>query len=179
LRGAKADAWEGGHRVPFIVRWPGVVTAGSVCGQLVHQADLMRTLADILGATLPDNVGEDSFSLLPLLKGQDKPIRETAVSASIDGVPSVRNGPWKYIPAPGSGGWGSGGDQTQPTQLYNLANDLSETQNLAAARPEILTEMRAVLEKLITNGRSTPGPKQPNDIEVLRHPLNAKAKDKK
>jgi arylsulfatase A-like enzyme len=171
LRGAKAEAWEGGHRVPFIVRWPGVVAAGSVCGQLVHHADLMRTLADILGAPLPDNAGEDSFSLLPLLKGQDKVIRETAVSTSIEGVPGVRHGSWKYIPAPGSGGWGSGGDQTQPVQLYHLANDLGETQNLAATQPKKLGEMQAVLEELITNGRSTPGPKQPNDIEVVRHPL--------
>jgi N-acetylglucosamine-6-sulfatase len=68
LRGAKADAWEGGHRVPFIVRWPGVVKAGSVCDQLVQQADLMATFAAVFGATLSDNAGEDSFSLLPLLK---------------------------------------------------------------------------------------------------------------
>ena len=117
LRGYKADAWEGGHRVPFIVRWPGVVKAGSTCGQLVYQADLLRTFADVFGVALPDNAGEDSFSLVPLLKGGNKPIRENAVSASISGVPAVRSGSWKYIPAPGSGGWGKGGDQSQPVQL--------------------------------------------------------------
>ncbi len=170
LRGYKADAWEGGHRVPFLVRWPGVVKPGSVCGQLVYQADLIRTFADMFGVKLPDNAGEDSFSLMPLLKGADKPIRENAVSASVGGIPSVRSGLWKYIPAPGSGGWGSGGDQLQPVQLFNLADDIGETKNLAAAMPEKVAEMKALLEKLITDGRSTPGALQKNDVEVVRYP---------
>ena len=170
LRGYKADAWEGGHRVPFIARWPGMVRPGSVCDQLVCQADFIRTFADILGATLPDNAGEDSFSLLPLLKGEDKSVRENAVSASINGVPAVRGGSWKYIPAPGSGGWGKGGDQSQPVQLYNLAEDLGESKNLAAAMPGKVAEMKALLEKLIVEGRSTPGAPQTNDVEVARHP---------
>ena len=179
LRGYKSDAWEGGHRVPFIARWPGVVKAGSVCGQLVYQADFMRTFADILGTKLPDNAAEDSFSLLPLLKGEDKPIRDNAVSASINGVPAVRSGSWKYIPTPGSGGWGRGGDQSQPVQLYNLADDLGETKNLAAAMPEKLGEMKALLEKLITDGRSTPGAPQKNDVEVKRYSAKSTATPKK
>jgi arylsulfatase A len=170
LRGYKADAWEGGHRVPFLVRWPGKVKAGAVCNQLVYQADLMRTFAEVFGVQLPDTAGEDSFSLMPLLKGEDKPIREHAVSASINGVPALRSGTWKYIPAPGSGGWGKGGDQAQPVQLYNLADDLGETRNLAAAMPEKVAEMTALLEKLITDGRSTPGVNQKNDVEVKRYP---------
>ncbi|NBV20669.1 MAG: arylsulfatase [Proteobacteria bacterium] len=170
LRGYKADAWEGGHRVPFIVRWPGVVKPGTVCGQLVYQADFLRTFADVFAVKLPDTAGEDSFSLMPLLKGGDKPIRENAVSASIGGTPAVRSGSWKYIPAPGSGGWGKGGDQSQPVQLYNLADDLGETKNLAAAMPEKVAEMRVQLEKLITDGRSTPGAPQTNDVEVRRFP---------
>ncbi len=179
LRGYKADAWEGGHRVPFIARWPGVVKPSSVCGQLVCQADFLRTFADILGAKLPDNAGEDSFSLLPLLKGDDKPIRENAVSASAQGLPAVRSGAWKYIPGPGSGGWGQGGDQSQPVQLYNLADDLGETKNLAAAMPEKVAEMQALLEKLITDGRSTPGAQQKNDVEVKRYPTKTAAAPKK
>jgi arylsulfatase A-like enzyme len=170
LRGYKADAWEGGHRVPFIVRWPGKVQAGSVCGQLVCQADILRTLAEVWGVTLPDNAGEDSFSLMPLWKGEDKPIRETAVSASSSGTPAVRRGLWKYIPAPGSGGWGTGGDQSQPVQLYNLADDIGESKNLAAAMPEKVAEMKTLLEKLITDGRSTPGAAQENDVKVVRYP---------
>ena len=178
LRGYKADAWEGGHRVPFIVRWPGKVEPGSTCDQLVQQADLIATFAEVLETQLPDNVGEDSFSLLPLLKGDDRPVRETAVNCSIGGVPSVRQGKWKYIAAPGSGGWGKGGDPSQPVQLYNLADDLSETKNLAAAMPEKVAEMKALLEKLITEGRSTPGAKQPNDVAVKRYPAPTPAKAK-
>ncbi|WP_309722354.1 arylsulfatase [Armatimonas sp.] len=176
LRGYKADAWEGGHRVPFLVRWPREVKAGSVCHQLVSQADFLRTVADVFGVTLPDNAGEDSFSLMPLLKGGDKPIRESAVSASIQGIPALRSGSWKYIPAPGSGGWGTGGDQSQPVQLYNLANDLGETKNLAAALPEKVAELKALLEKLITSGRSTPGTAQKNDVKVVRYPRPTLAK---
>ncbi len=170
LRGSKADAWEGGHRVPFIVRWPGVVAAGGVNEQLVHQADLLRTFADVVGAELPDTAGEDSVSLLPLLKGNDQPVRTNAVSNSVNGVPALRDGHWKYIAAPGSGGWSKGGDQSQPMQLYNLRDDLGETKNLAAAMPTKVANMQALLEKLITDGRSTPGEKQANDVEVVRHP---------
>lgn len=179
LRGYKADAWDGGHRVPFIVRWPGAVKAGSVCSQLVYQADFMRTFADVFGTKLPDNAGEDSFSLIPLLKGDDKPIRENAVSTSSGGTPALRSGSWKFIPAPGSGGWGTGGDQSQPIQLYNLADDLGETKNLAAAMPEKVSEMKSLLEKLITDGRSTPGAAQQNDVGVKRYPSEATGKPKK
>jgi arylsulfatase A-like enzyme len=147
-----------------------VVKAGTVSKQLVHQADLIRTFADAIGAKLPENAGEDSHSLMPLLKGEDKAIRENAVSASVSGVPALRNGAWKYIPAPGSGGWGTGGDTSQPVQLYNLADDLGETKNLAATMPEKLAEMKELLEKLITEGRSTPGAKQENDVKVTRYP---------
>jgi arylsulfatase A len=174
LRGAKADAWEGGHRVPFIVRWPGVVKPGSVCDQLVHQADLIRTFADVFGLELPDNVGEDSFSFMPLLQGEDKPIRVNAVSTSIGGTPAFRNGSWKYIPASGSGGWGKGGDPWQPVQLYNLADDLGETNNLASTLPEKVAELTVQLEQLIDDGRSTSGSRQKNDVDVGRYPNNKK-----
>ena len=178
LRGYKADAWEGGHRVPFMIRWPGVVRPGSVCSQLVYQADLLRTLADVFGVKLPETAGEDSFSLVPLLKGEDRPVRENAVSTSMGGTPALRSGSWKYIPAPGSGGWGSGGDQSQPVQLYNLAEDLSETNNLAASIPAKVAEMRSLLEKLIVDGRSTTGAAQQNDVEVVRYPRAETPKQK-
>jgi arylsulfatase A-like enzyme len=172
LRGYKADAWEGGHRVPFIIRWTSQVKPGSTCSQLVHQADLIRTFAEILGSNLPDTAGEDSHSLMPLLKGEDKPIRENAISTSIGGTPALRLGTWKYIAAPGSGGWGKGGNQIQPIQLYDLASDIGETKNLAAAQPDRVAQMQALLEKLITNGRSTPGAPQNNDVQVKRYPAS-------
>ncbi|MEO6246806.1 MAG: arylsulfatase [Opitutaceae bacterium] len=177
LRGYKSDAWEGGHRIPFIVRWPGVVKPGSVSSQLVSQVDLFATFAEILGAKLPENAAEDSFSLLPLFKGVDRPVRENVVCTSHGGVPALRLGSWKYIADPGSGGWGKGGDSSQPVQLFNLADDLGETQNLAAAMPEKVAEMKALLEKLITHGRSTPGVSQKNDVAVVRYPREPAKKD--
>jgi arylsulfatase A len=169
LRGYKGDAYDGGHRVPFIVRWPMVVETGVVSDHLVHQADLMATFADILGAKLPDNAGEDSFSILPLLKGRNSPVRTHAVSASWHGLPAVRLGQWKYIPAPGSGGWKWKRDNSsQPVQLYNLASDIGEKRNVASEYPERVKQMQELLESLVVKGRSTPGTDQPNDVEVLR-----------
>ena len=107
-----------------------------MCGQLVQQADLMATFADILGAKLPDGAGEDSVSLLPLLKGEDRAVREHAVNCAASGAPGIRRGSWKLILASDSGGR-SKGDREQPVQLYNLADDLGETKNLAAEQPEI------------------------------------------
>jgi arylsulfatase A-like enzyme len=136
----------------------------------VHHADFIRTIADIFGATLPDNSGEDSVSLLPLLKGDHRPVRETAVSTSVNGVPALRNGEWKYIPAQGSGGWSKTNEGTQFVQLYDLDKDIGESKNLADAMPDKVAEMQALLEKLITEGRSTPGPRASNDVEVVRYP---------
>jgi len=156
LRGYKFDVWEGGHRLPFIIRWPGVVKAGSVSDQLVHHADLLATLADIWQSPLPANAGEDSHSLLPILRGKDQSVRETAISCSANGIPGLRVGSWKFIPAP------------EP-QLYDLATDLAESTNRAKEMPERVKEMRQTLETLITQGRSTPGPRQKNDVTVRRH----------
>ncbi|MBM3881365.1 MAG: arylsulfatase [Verrucomicrobia bacterium] len=161
LRGYKSDVWEGGHRVPFLVRWSKVVKPGSVCTQLVHQADLIATFADLLGVQLPAAAGEDSFSLLPLLLGQNQPTRPQAVSCAANGVPSLRQGPWKLVLAPDA--------QTgTAAHLYNLATDLGETTNLAAAQPQRVATLTALLEELIQNGRSTPGPAQTNDAPLQR-----------
>jgi len=165
LRGYKSDAWEGGHRVPMIVRWPGVVKPGSRCDQLVHQADLMATCAAVVGAKLPDDAGEDSFSLLPLLTGDDRPVRQTAVSQSSSGLPALREGPWKLIFGPGSGGWSKGGDD-QPAQLYNLDDDLGETRNRFADEPARVARLVKLMEQLVESGRSTPGTRQSNDRPV-------------
>jgi arylsulfatase A-like enzyme len=173
LRGYKFMVWEGGHRMPFIIRWPGVVTPGSTCSQLVEQTDLMATLAAIWGVTIPDNAGEDSFSILPLLKGNDMPVRETAVSCASSGVPAIRQGSWKLILGPGSGRPRDSSDSDQPIQLYNLANDLGETRNLAAEQPERVAQLKSQLETLIKNGRSTSGVIQHNDIEVCQYPQQA------
>lgn len=169
LRGYKSDVWEGGHRVPFIVRWPGVAKAGGTCDQLVHQADLLATIAEILGTSLPPDAGEDSFSLLPLLRGGQTTVRQHAVSCSMKGLPGLRDGNWKLIFGQGSGGWTKGKDE-QPIQLYNLAEDPGETTNVAHRHPERVTRMKQQMEQLITKGRSTPGPPQRNDVKVRRFP---------
>ncbi len=166
LRGYKADAFEGGHRVAFMVRWPGIVKEGTVSHHLVHQADIMATLAEILGAKLPDSAGEDSFSFLATLRGDDRPHRDHAISTSCNGIPTLRDGNWKYIAAADPRDQGQGPE----VQLYDLGNDLAESKNLAASMPEKVAEMKKRLEALIVAGRTTPGPKQKNDIRVIRYP---------
>ena len=169
LRGYKTSVWEGGHRVPFLVRWPGVVKPGAVCRQLVLHADLMATLAEILGVALPPNAGEDSFSFLPLLKGGVQPTRTAAVNQSASGIHAVRQGPWKLI-------FGAEGGPGHPRlQLYNLDDDLGETTNLCAKRPDKVAELTALMKKLIDNGRSTTGPPQPNDEPVRWNPAGRAA----
>jgi len=156
LRGSKGDAWEGGHRVPFIVRYPGLVRPGSVCEELVHQADLLATLADVLGAELPAAAGEDSVSLVPLLRGGEEPVRRHAVSCSMAGVPAIRDGSWKLVLGKGSGAWPSGGEDGPGPKLYDLAADLGERKNLAAVEPDRVAAMKAVYEELVAAGHSRP-----------------------
>lgn len=158
LRGYKTDAFEGGHRVPFIIRWPGTVKPGAVCNQLVHQADMMATLAEITGHKLPETAGEDSFSLMRLLRGEDKPIRQHAISHAASGLPSIRQGSWKLI--------AGGGTAKGKGQLYDLSTDLGETQNLWDKKPEKVIELLALMEKLVTQGRSSDGASQKNDVPV-------------
>ena len=174
LRGYKSDAWEGGHRVPLIVRWPGQVAPQRSSHHLVHQADVLATLADMLSAELKPHEGVDSVSLLPLLRGRDTPVRHHAVSTSTRGLPALRNGSWKYIAGAGSGGWSAGGTQSpSPVQLYELAGDLGETNNRVVEWPGRVSHMHALLNELVSRGRSTPGPRQTNDVEVLRYPRDA------
>lgn len=166
LRGYKTQVLEGGHRVPFLVRWPDVVKAGSQCDQLVQHADLMATFAEIHGVTLPPNAGEDSFSLLPLLKGTDREVRPHAVNTAGKGLPAIRQGPWKLIFGSGTGREKEAVGEGPPLQLYNLADDLHETKNLFKEKPELVAELTALMEKVVNEGRSTAGPPQQNDVPV-------------
>ena len=165
LRGCKSDVWEGGHRIPFMVRWPGVVKPGGVSHRLVQQSDLLATAAAILDFKLPDNAGEDSVSFLPLLRGEDRPTRADAVNQSIGGLLAIRKGEWKLIFGRGSGGWTKGGDR-ESGQLYNLAADLGEANNLHAEKPVVVAGLTALMKKIISDGRSTPGAPQKNDAEM-------------
>ena len=185
-RGYKSDIWDGGHRIPFMVRWPGKVKAGTTNAQTICLTDLLATCAEILGAKLPDNAAEDSISLLPLLKGQLYPTtHEAVVHHSFDGNFAIRHGKWKLALCPGSGGWSAPNEKAAisqglpGTQLYNLADDLVETNNLQATRPEIVAQLTKLMEKYVADGRSTPGKIQANDVAVQLIKSNANTeKDK-
>jgi len=186
LRGTKADLYDGGHRVPFIVRWPGKVAAGSTSNQMVSLVDWMATWAEIIGAKLPENAAEDSVSILSVLLGAvEKSVRETLVHHSVQGRFAIREGNWKLCVAPGSGGWSAPRDPEAVKrglpleQLYDMATDLAETKNVAAEHPEIVARLTKRLEKIIADGRSTPGSPQENAVPVvIRKPIAPAAKAK-
>ncbi|MGE9269360.1 MAG: sulfatase family protein, partial [Verrucomicrobiales bacterium] len=167
LRGHKSDAFEGGHRVPFLVRWPETVEAGTTCGATVCTTDFFATAAQLVEAEVPADAGEDSFSLVPLFEGKDGYGRETTVHHSINGAFSVRQGSWKLILCPGSGGWSapqrSKAAGLYPVQLYDLDADLGEKNNVAEANPERVEQLAGVLSQIIRRGRSNAGPVQDND----------------
>jgi arylsulfatase A-like enzyme len=156
LRGAKTSIYEGGHREPFLARWPGKIKAGSVCDDIICLNDLMATCAEIVGAKLPDNAGEDSVSILPDLLGTAKgPVREATIHQAPSGHLAIRQGPWKLI-------FLNGGTK----ELYNLQNDLGETEDRAASQPEVVARLTALMQHYIETGRSTPGTPQKNDVAV-------------
>ena len=180
LRGAKRDAWEGGHRVPFLARWPGKITPGSVGSQTICHVDFMATVAALLGAKLPPNAGEDSFSLLGVLLGQgaDGPVREATVHHSCSGKFAIRKGDWVLIDAHTGDDNGPRGEpawlkeqrgytpDSLPGELFNLRDDLSERRNQFGQRPELVRELKCLLQKYKDDGRMTPGPPQRNDVPV-------------
>ena len=169
-RGYKADAYEGGHRVPFIVRWPGKIAPNSRSDETVSLVDVMATIAELVGHQIPPNAAEDSVSLLPLLLGKEtkEPLHEAIVCHSISGHFAIRKGKWKLMFCRGSGGWSApreseAGKKNLPViQLYDLEADPKETTNLHAQHPEVVSELSAILRRYIENGRSTPGPRQKN-----------------
>ncbi|MES2736171.1 MAG: arylsulfatase [Verrucomicrobiota bacterium] len=172
LRGHKADIYDGGHRVPFLVRWPAKVKPGQTTSQLTCLTDFFATAAQITDGATPETAAEDSFSFLPTLLGETgKPARESLVHHSIQGVFAIREGPWKLALCPGSGGWseprpGTESKDSPPVQLFNMEADLGEQTNLAAQHPEIVARLTKKLETLVANGRSTPGAPQNNDVPV-------------
>ena len=184
-RGNKADLYEGGHRVPFLVRWPAKVKP-AVSAALIGQFDFLATFADITGAPVPAGMGEDSVSFLPVLLGAKETVRQGIVSQSINGSFAIREGQWKLLLSAGSAGWSSpkpGPEEAglPPVQLYDLSKDPGEKNNLQAEFPVRVASMKAELEKLIARGRSTPGPDLANDVPVqlIKKSPDGKAKAKK
>jgi arylsulfatase A-like enzyme len=159
-RGEKADVWEAGHRIPFLVRWPGHIPANTVSNETGSLTDLMGTLAAILHYKLPSNAGEDSFNLLPaFLRTKHAPIRKTIIDQSIDGMFTIREGDWKLELGLGSGGF-SAPRRVEPVsggitgQLYNLADDPHEIYNLYAARPDIVARLTKLLDEYKEQGHT-------------------------
>ncbi len=170
-RGYKSDVWDGGHRIPFLARWPGVISPGSRCDQLVCLSDLIATCAGILGVSLPSDAGEDSVSMLPLFRAGTGSARTHVVHHSIDGKFAVRDGRWKLVLCPGSGGWtcrdADAARAGRPlVQLYDMHHDPGERRNLHAEYPEKTGKLLGLLRKEVADGRSTPGTPQQNDAPV-------------
>jgi arylsulfatase A-like enzyme len=171
-RGVKRDQWEGGHRVPFIARWPKKIKDGSTSPQTICLTDVMATCAALTGATIPPNAAEDSYNILPVLLGQagDKAIREYTLHQTISLALAIRHGNWKYLDHQGSGGnnyeregrWGlkqfalPERAPDAPGQLYDLAKDPGETTNLYNEHPEIVKALKEKLEEYKASGRSAP-----------------------
>ena len=190
FRGYKSDLFEGGHRVPFIAHWPATIKAGTTTHALVAQLDLFATCAEILNTQIAATAAEDSISFLPLLRGGGAmpsgpgvspvtaPVRTSLVSHSAEGRFAIRDGRWKLLLWPGSGGWSSPTPapsqwlQTPrtdlaslpPFQLYDLTADPAETTNVASAHPEIVQRLGRLLRADIERGRSTPGTPQPATV---------------
>jgi len=172
MRGSKADLWDGGHRIPFIVSWPKVVKKGSKSDQLICLTDLFATVAEINGAKLPNNGAEDSFSFLPALK--NKPLaseRIGVVHHSISGHFGYRQNNWKLLLAKGSGGWSSPNESQSKgkpeAQLYDLDKDPSETTNLYKEKPEIADMLLKNLTSDINNGHTRKEANTQNDYNKI------------
>lgn len=156
LRESKRSIYEGGHRVPFVARWPGKVKPGSLNDHTICLNDLMATAAEIVGAKLPDNAGEDSVSLLSELQGAAKTAaHEATIHQSSSGDLAIRQGPWKLVFL-----------KSGKRELYNLQTDLSETNDVLSANPDVAAKLAALMQSYIDRGRSTPGEPQRNDAPM-------------
>lgn len=173
-RGHKADIFEGGHRVPFLVQWPDVIAAESQYNGTVCLTDLMASCAAIVGDSLAANEGEDSFDLLPVWKGDvtKEEVRSATVHHSINGSFAIRQGKWKLNLCPGSGGWSdpkpdaARSGNMPPVQLYDVSADPAEEHNLAAEEPELVERLTALMERYIQEGKSREAARGANDVEV-------------
>ncbi len=166
FRGCKRDNWEGGHRMPLVARWPGRIKPGGKSGELVSLTDLLATAADVVGAEMPGDAGEDSISMLPVMLGDESalPAREAMVHHSSNGRFAVRRGRWKLLLHPGSGGnkYASGPNAVKPgdpkIQLYDMSTDPQERHNLQDEHPEIVAELTELLGQYRKSGRSRTRP---------------------
>lgn len=166
LRGLKRDIYEGGHRVPTLIKWPGLTQPGTECGALISQIDFMATLASSVEYDLPENSAEDSHDLLPLLKGEKQSVRTTHIHNTNPNNYAIRHGKWTLIDAKTgylSGvdkGWekrhGYDPDEKPPVELYDMEKDIGQRKNLAAEHPGTVKELQALLKKIREQDHSAP-----------------------
>lgn len=166
--GFKGSYLEGGHRVPFLVKWPGKIKPNSVCDETICTTDFMATIADLVDYKLKDNEAEDSYSMMPLLTQKGKFTREATIHHSKDGIFAIRKGDWKLIVSPNSGIDAAGRPAKHKKNLpenilYNLKTDVKEYHNIADKHPAKVKELKDLLIQQIKEGRSTPGKIQQND----------------
>jgi arylsulfatase A len=166
--GFKGSYLEGGHRVPFLVKWPKMIKPNSVSDVTICTTDFMATCADLVKYNFKDNEAEDSFSMLPLLLQKGDFLREATIHHSKEGVFAIRKGDWKLIASPNSGVTAAGEPGKSKSNedndiLYNLKKDIAEKEDVAAKYPEKVKELKQLLIKQIKEGRTTKGKIQPND----------------
>jgi len=165
LRGVKRDNWEGGHRVPFLSRWPGHISPGTTNGETICLTDFMATIAAILDIPIGTNAAEDSYNILPALLGKksEHPLREATVHCSMKGHFAIRKGNWVFIDYP------VGHDNGEPDrfkkergytahncpgELYDLSKDIAQRHNIYEKYPTVVKELKALLETYKAEGRS-------------------------
>jgi arylsulfatase A len=168
FRGLKRDLYEGGHHVPFVIRWPGVTKPGTVSDALISQVDLLATLASAVGFELPPDAAADSHDFLPWLRGQSqRPPRTTIVHNTNPGQYAIRHGDWLLV----DGKTGTMGeppekawlekhdvppDDGQPVELYDLRRDVGQRENVAAAHPDTVAELQSLLKSVRSRGHTAP-----------------------
>ena len=166
-RGHKSDVWEGGHRVPLMVRWPGRVTAGASSNQILSLNDIFATCADLLGKSLPADSAEDSLSFLSLiLVKNETPLRAHVVNHSTGGEFAYQEGPWKIVFRNAETTLDKARGKPTTVELYNLENDIAETTDIATEHPEVVQQLTAKLKSVVARGTSRPGPARSNDTQV-------------
>ncbi|WP_087974229.1 sulfatase-like hydrolase/transferase [Oceanobacillus rekensis] len=168
FKGIKGDIWEGGHREPTIISYPPMIQGGTASNHMISQSDIYRSIAEIIGAKITDDTAEDSISNIPLWQGKNESVREDIVHSSANGGFSIRRGDWKLELVYNGGGLadsrkGAEGQMFQPAELYDLKEDISETNNLIHEHPELVKSLKESLKEYIVKGRSTPGEPQENN----------------
>ncbi|MCQ2558282.1 MAG: arylsulfatase [Oscillospiraceae bacterium] len=162
-RGKKSDIWEGGHRIPAILSWPGMFQGKTEISGMSCLADFYATFREMLQESPADDAGEDSFSMMPMLRGEVETVRETVVHSAASGCFSIRDSEWKFELSTDSGGMGGspaveGTSEEFPFQLYNMIDDVREQHNVAPQHPDVCARMLQQLLEIVEQGRSNPGP---------------------